>query len=55
MSELLALSVSVAVLGGIWAFIALGPLAGFALAWAGFIAVDAVTDVTRLLIFLRAN
>ena len=38
MSELLALSVSVAVLGGIWAFIALGPLAGFALVWAGFIA-----------------
>ena len=32
------LSVSVAVLGGIWAFIALGPLAGFALVWAGFIA-----------------
>jgi hypothetical protein len=38
MSELLALSVSVAVLGGIWAFIALGPLAGFALVWVGFIA-----------------
>src|SRR5262249_20953462 len=38
MTELLALSVSVAVLGGIWAFIALGPLAGFALVWAGFIA-----------------
>jgi hypothetical protein len=38
MSELLALSVSVAVLGGIWAFIALGPLSGFALVWAGFIA-----------------
>jgi hypothetical protein len=31
MTELLALSVSVAVLGGIWAFIALGPLGGFAL------------------------
>jgi len=28
MTELLALSVSVAVLGGIWAFIALGPLGG---------------------------
>jgi len=38
MSELLALSVSVAVLGGIWAFIALGPLAGNALVWVGFIA-----------------
>jgi Protein of unknown function (DUF1097) len=38
MSELLALSVSVAVLGGIWAFIALGPLGGYALVWAGFIA-----------------
>ena len=36
--ELLALSVSVAVLGGIWAFIALGPLGGFALVWFGFIA-----------------
>ena len=29
---------SVGVLGGIWAFIALAPLAGFALVWAGFIA-----------------
>jgi hypothetical protein len=38
MSELLALSVSVAVLGGIWAFIALGFLSTFALVWAGFIA-----------------
>src|SRR5260370_20608258 len=38
MSEFLALSVSVAVLGGIWAFIALGHLVGFALVWAGFIA-----------------
>ena len=38
MSELLALSVSVAILGGIWAFIALGPLAGYALVWVGFIA-----------------
>jgi uncharacterized protein DUF1097 len=37
MSEFLALSVSVAVLGGIWAYIALGPLAGFALVWVGFI------------------
>jgi Protein of unknown function (DUF1097) len=38
MSELLALSVSVAVLGGIWALIALGPITGYALVWAGFIA-----------------
>ena len=38
MSDLLALAVSVGVLGGIWAFIALGPLAGFALVWVGFIA-----------------
>jgi Protein of unknown function (DUF1097) len=38
MTELLALSVSVAVLGGIWAFIALSPLGGFALVWVGFIA-----------------
>ena len=38
MSELLALSVSVAILGGIWAFLALGPLAGYALVWVGFIA-----------------
>jgi ABC-type Co2+ transport system permease subunit len=38
MSELLALSVSVALLGGIWAFIALGPLASYTLVWVGFIA-----------------
>ena len=38
MSELLALSISVAVLGGVWAFIALGPIAGYALVWVGFIA-----------------
>jgi hypothetical protein len=37
MLEFLALSVSVGVLGGIWAYIALGPLAGFALVWVGFI------------------
>jgi hypothetical protein len=36
--ELLALSVSVAVLGGVWAFIALSPIAGYALVWVGFIA-----------------
>ncbi len=38
MSELVALSLSVAILGGIWAFIALGPLGGYALVWVGFIA-----------------
>src|SRR5437870_4434944 len=32
-----ALSLSIAVLGGIWAFLALGPLSGFVLVWAGFI------------------
>jgi hypothetical protein len=39
MSQLLALSVSVAVLGGIWAFLALGPLSGYVLVWAGFITI----------------
>lgn len=38
MSKLTALSISIALLGGIWAFLALGPLAGFVLVWAGFIA-----------------
>ena len=38
MSKLLALALSIAVLGGIWAFLALGPLAGNVLVWAGFIA-----------------
>jgi len=38
MPQLMALSVSIAVLGGIWAFCALGPLSGFVLVWAGFIA-----------------
>jgi hypothetical protein len=37
MSQLLALSISVAVLGAIWAFLALGPLAPYVLVWAGFI------------------
>jgi hypothetical protein len=36
--QLFALSLSIAVLGAIWAFLALGPLAGFVLVWAGFIA-----------------
>ncbi len=38
MPQLVALSLSIAVLGGIWAFLALGPLAGFVLVWAGFVA-----------------
>jgi hypothetical protein len=38
MSKLLALAVSIAVLGGVWAFLALNPLAGAALVWVGFIA-----------------
>src|SRR5258708_4823691 len=37
MTQVIALSVSIAVLGGIWAFLALGPLSGFVLVWAGFI------------------
>ncbi len=38
MPQLVALSLSIAVLGAIWAFLALGPLTGFVLVWAGFIA-----------------
>jgi len=38
MSQLTALSVSIAVLGGLWVFLALGPLSGLVLVWAGFIA-----------------
>ncbi len=38
MNQSVALSLSIAVLGGIWAFLALGPLAGAVLVWAGFIA-----------------
>src|SRR5215471_6354250 len=38
MSPLVALSVSIGVLGAVWAYLALGPLAGFVLVWAGFIA-----------------
>ena len=38
MTPLVALSFSIAVLGAIWAYLALGPLAGFVLVWAGFIA-----------------
>jgi hypothetical protein len=36
-TPLVALSFSIAVLGAIWAYLALGPLAGFVLVWAGFI------------------
>lgn len=38
MPQWISLSLSIGVLGAIWAFLALGPLAGFALVWAGFIA-----------------
>ena len=38
MTQVVALSLSIAVLGAIWAFIALGPASGFVLVWAGFIA-----------------
>ena len=38
MSQMTALSVSIAVLGGIWAYLALGPLSGLVLVWAGFVA-----------------
>jgi hypothetical protein len=38
MPQLTALAASIAVLGGIWVFLALGPLAGYVLVWAGFIA-----------------
>jgi hypothetical protein len=37
MTKVVALSLSIAVLGAIWAFLALGPLSGFVLVWAGFI------------------
>lgn len=38
MSQLVALSLSIGILGAIWAWLALGPLGGFVLVWAGFIA-----------------
>jgi hypothetical protein len=38
MSKLTALALSIAVLGGVWTFLALGPLGGVVLVWAGFIA-----------------
>ena len=37
MSQWLALSISVAVLGAIWAYLALGPLAPYVFVWGGFI------------------
>src|SRR5260370_36090581 len=33
MTQVIALALSIAVLGGIWAFLALGPLSGFVLVW----------------------
>jgi Protein of unknown function (DUF1097) len=38
MSKLTGLALSIAVLGGVWAFLALNPLAVAALVWVGFIA-----------------
>ncbi|MFM9836202.1 MAG: DUF1097 domain-containing protein [Methylophilaceae bacterium] len=38
MSKLTALALSIALLGGVWAFLALNPLAGVAIVWVGFIA-----------------
>ena len=38
MPQLVALSASIAVLGAVWAFLALGLLSGFVLVWAGFVA-----------------
>ncbi len=38
MSKLTALALSIAVLGGVWAFLSLNPLASIALVWVGFIA-----------------
>ena len=38
LTKLTALSLSIAGLGGLWAYLALGPLAGIALVWVGFIA-----------------
>jgi hypothetical protein len=38
MKQLVALSVSIAVLAIIWAYLALAPLSGYVLVWAGFIA-----------------
>ena len=37
MPQLVALSLSIAVLGAIWAFLCLGPLSGYLVVWAGFI------------------
>jgi hypothetical protein len=37
MKQLVALSLSIAILGAVWAYLALGPLSGYVLVWAGFI------------------
>src|ERR1700726_1945836 len=37
MKQLVALSLSIAILGAVWAYLALGPLSGDVLVWAGFI------------------
>ena len=38
MSQLVALSLSIGVLGAVWTFLCLGPLTGYLIVWAGFIA-----------------
>jgi hypothetical protein len=38
MKPLVALSLSIAILGFVWAWLCLGPISGYALVWAGFIA-----------------
>lgn len=38
MPQLTALSLSIALLGGVWTYLAFGPLSGMVLVWAGFIA-----------------
>jgi Protein of unknown function (DUF1097) len=38
MNQLTALSLSIAILGAVWAFLALSPLSGFVLVWVAFIA-----------------
>lgn len=37
MGQVFALSLSISILGGVWAYLALGPLHGFVLVWAGFV------------------
>ena len=38
MTQFVALSLSIGILGAVWAYLALGPLSSFVLVWAGFIA-----------------